>query len=64
MPRNKSETLSIRTTAEIKELVRQAADHQRRSVASMIEILIIDYAKTHLRPSPIRAERGRKPALK
>lgn len=60
MPRYKSETLSIRTTAEIKELVRQAADHEHRSVASMIEILIIDYAKSHLKPSPIRAERGRK----
>lgn len=48
MARNKSETLSIRTTGEIKDLIRQAADHERRSVASMIEILILDYAKKNL----------------
>ena len=48
MPRNKSETLSIRTTAEIKDLVRKAADHEHRSVASMIEMLILNYAKQNL----------------
>lgn len=47
MPRHKSETLSIRTTAEIKDLVRQAADREHRSVASMIEILVLSYAEQH-----------------
>ena len=47
MPRQKSETLSIRTTAEIKDLVRQAADREHRSVASMIEILVLSYAEQH-----------------
>lgn len=46
MPRNKDETLSIRTTGEIKALLREAAEHERRSVASMMEILVLDYAKT------------------
>jgi hypothetical protein len=36
MPRFKNETLSIRTTAEIKDL-RHAAGREQRSVASMIE---------------------------
>ena len=36
--RLKDETLSIRTSAEIKQLLRLAADRERRSVASMIEI--------------------------
>ena len=51
MSRIKDETLSIRTSAEIKRLLRLAADRERRSVASMIEILVLEYARTHeLRP--------------
>ena len=44
MPRNKNETLSIRTTAEIKSLLRLVAERERRSVASMIEVLVLSYA--------------------
>ena len=44
MPRHKSETLSIRTTAEIKDLIRQAADRDHRSVASMLEVLVMAHA--------------------
>ncbi|EBJ8770832.1 hypothetical protein D0629_15455 [Salmonella enterica] len=47
MTRLKDETLSIRTSADIKQLLRLAADRERRSVASMIEILIVNYAKTY-----------------
>ena len=47
MSRLKDETLSIRTSAEIKQLLRLAADRERRSVASMIEILVLDYARVH-----------------
>jgi len=35
MSRLKDETLSIRTSAEIKQLLRLAAERERRSVASM-----------------------------
>lgn len=45
MPRQKNETLTIRTTAEIKDLLRQAADREHRSLASMVEVLVRDYAK-------------------
>ena len=45
MPRNKTETLSIRTTAEIKDLIRQAADREHRSVASMMEVLVLTHAE-------------------
>jgi uncharacterized protein (DUF1778 family) len=45
MKRTKDETLSIRTSADIKQLVKQAADRERRSIASMIEILVLSYAK-------------------
>lgn len=44
---NKDETLSIRTSSEIKQLLRLAAERERRSVTSMIEILVLEYAKSH-----------------
>ncbi|WP_400189908.1 hypothetical protein [Massilia orientalis] len=47
MSRLKDETLSIRTSAEIKQLIRSAAERERRSVASMIEILVLEYARAH-----------------
>ncbi|WP_223815714.1 MULTISPECIES: hypothetical protein [unclassified Pantoea] len=47
MTRLKDETLCIRTSADIKQLLRLAADRERRSVASLIEILIVNYAKAH-----------------
>ena len=47
MSRLKDETLSSRTSAEVKQLLRLAADHERRSVASMIEILVLEYARRH-----------------
>ena len=47
MSRLKAETLSIRISPEIKQLLRMAAERERRSVASMIEILILEYARTH-----------------
>lgn len=47
MSRLKAETLSIRTSSEIKQLLRMAAERERRSVASMIEILILEHARTH-----------------
>jgi len=53
MQRLKVETISIRTSSEIKQLLRLAADRERRSVASMIEILVLEYARVHnLQPTP------------
>lgn len=47
MRSTKDETLSIRTSAEIKQLVRIAAEREHRSIASMIEVLVLSYAKQH-----------------
>lgn len=47
MPRQKNETLTLRTTPDIKDLLKQAADKEHRSQASMIEVLVLDYAKRH-----------------
>jgi len=43
----KDETLSIRTSADIKQLLRIAAEKERRSIASMMEVLILNYAQEH-----------------
>ena len=47
MKRLKDETLSIRTSSEVKELLRMAAEKEHRSVASMVEVLVLQYAKKH-----------------
>lgn len=47
MKRPKDETLSIRTSADIKQLLRMAAEKEHRSIASMMEVLILNYAQQH-----------------
>ncbi len=47
MSRLKDETLSLRTSGEIKQLLRLAAERERRSVASMVEVLVLEYARVH-----------------
>jgi len=47
MKRLKDETLSIRTSTDIKQLLRLAADKEHRSIASMMEVLILNYAQEH-----------------
>ncbi len=40
----KSETLSIRTSTEVKLLLRLAAEREHRSISSMLEVLIREHA--------------------
>jgi uncharacterized protein (DUF1778 family) len=47
MPEVKDVTLSIRTTATVKELLRLAAKREHRSAASMVERLILDHAEKY-----------------
>jgi uncharacterized protein (DUF1778 family) len=47
MARTKNEVLTIRTTAEVKALLKLAAERERRSAASMVEVLVLDYAQAH-----------------
>ncbi len=65
LARTKNEVLTIRTTAEVKALLKLAAERERRSAASMVEVLVLDYAKLHGlavpepdRPAPKGANRG------
>lgn len=43
MARTKNEVLTLRTTAEVKALLKLAAERERRSAASMVEVLVLDY---------------------
>ena len=47
MARTKNEVLTIRTTAEVKVLLKLDAASERRSAASMVEVLVLDYAKAN-----------------
>ena len=47
MPRTKNEVLTIRTTAEVKALLKLAAERERRSAAAMVEVLVLDHARSH-----------------
>jgi uncharacterized protein (DUF1778 family) len=59
MSRLKDETITIRTSAEIKALLKLAAEREHRSAASMLEVLILAYAQEHRLKAPkTRANRG------
>ena len=47
MKQPKDETLSIRTSTGIKTMLREAAEREHRSIASMVEVLVMDYAQKH-----------------
>ena len=50
MARTKDAVLSIRTTAPLKSLIQNLAAQERRSVASMIEVMALDYAERNGTP--------------
>ena len=56
MARTKNEVLTIRTTAEVKALLKLAAERERRSAASMIEVLVLEYCERNGVRVPDQAE--------
>ncbi len=60
MKRLKDETLSIRTSADIKQLLRMAAEKEHRSIASMMEVLILNYAQQNGLKADSAAEKQKK----
>lgn len=66
----KSETLNLRVSPTFKQVLKQAADREQRSMVNMLEVLLGDYCdrkgivppgrdhKTH--PAPKGARTGRK----
>jgi hypothetical protein len=64
MARTKNEVLTIRATAEVKALLKLATERERRSAASMIEVLVLDYAEAHRLAPPELDRPGHKGAGK
>ena len=60
MKRLKDETLSIRTSADIKQLLRMAAEKEHRSIASMMEVLILNDAQQNGLKADAAAEKQKK----
>lgn len=48
----KSETVTFRIQPEIKSQLRQMAEHEHRSLASMLEVMIRDYHGRHISTRP------------
>jgi hypothetical protein len=64
MARTKNEVLTIRTTTEVKALLKLAAEREHRSAASMVEVLILEYARSHGLTDPEPDRPARKGAMK
>lgn len=58
--KRKTDTLSLRIEPSVKEAIRTAADRERRSVASMIEIMALEYCRAHDMPPGTAKKRSAK----
>lgn len=47
MAGSKTATLTIRIDPDLKEALRAAAQHEHRSIANMVEVLIREYCERH-----------------
>ena len=43
----KTEVVSVRVPPDVKNALVAAAEQERRSLASMVEFMVLDYCKTH-----------------
>jgi hypothetical protein len=43
----RTETLNLRVTSELKELVRLAAEREHRSISNLVEVLVREYCTKH-----------------
>lgn len=57
MPVTKTEVVSVRVPPDVKAALVAAAEGERRSLATMVEVMVLDYCKTHginAAPAPVR----------
>jgi len=52
MPVNKTATLTLRIEPNLKEALRNAAEKERRSIANMVEVMILSYCERNGHPAP------------
>jgi len=50
----KSDTLNLRVTPELKELIRLAAEREHRTIANFIEVLVRQYCGEHCIVAPAK----------
>lgn len=65
MPVTKTEVVSVRVPPVVKAALVEAADQERRSLATIVEGMVLDYCKTHgITAAPVRTGKPdrRKPA--
>jgi hypothetical protein len=66
LPVTKTEVVSIRVPPDVKAALVAAAAGERRSLATMVEVMVLDYCKTHgisAAPAPVsQPARSRKKA--
>ena len=59
----KTETLNLRVTPELKELLRLASLREHRTLSNMVEFLVHEHCDQHQIAAPLqRPTPGRKPA--
>ncbi|MCA8248060.1 hypothetical protein LGN12_12910 [Burkholderia multivorans] len=56
----KTETVNLRLSPKMKELLRMAAEREHRTLSNMIEALVLDYCES----KGIAVEQGRKAPLR
>ena len=56
MASNKTATLTLRLDPTLKDALRNAAEQEHRSLANMIEVMILDYCGRHGHEVPNAAE--------
>lgn len=52
----KTEVVSVRVPPDVKAALVAASEQERRSLASMVEFMVLDYCRTHgidITPSPV-----------
>lgn len=47
MSERKTEVVNLRMSRQVKDLLRIAAAHERRTLSNMLEVLIIDFCREH-----------------
>ena len=57
MAETKTSTLTVRVSPSVKQVLRNAAENEHRSLANMLEIMIRDYCKRNKVPASKPSER-------
>jgi hypothetical protein len=52
MGKNKTATLTLRIEPNLKEALRRAAELEHRSIANMVEVMILSYCEKNDHPAP------------